>query len=102
MGYVVGMETESPLPDCSRCKELEKQVAELALEVKRLAKKLESKTRESKRSAAPQRIRPSRKKPPELHRKSGRPEGHELASKPVPEKIDRVVEVAVIPCPDCQ
>ena len=34
------METESPLPDCSRCKELEKQVAELASEVKRLAQKL--------------------------------------------------------------
>ncbi len=68
MGYVVEMETESPLPDCSRCKELEKQIAELALEVKRLAKKLESKTRDAKRSAAPQRVRPSRKKPPELHR----------------------------------
>ncbi len=102
MGYFVAMETESPLPDCSRCKELEKQVAELALEVKRLAKKLESKTRDSKRSAAPQRVRPSRKKPPELHRKSGRPEGHEVASKPIPEEIDRVVEVSVIPCPDCQ
>ena len=24
LGYVVAMETESPLPDCSRCKELEK------------------------------------------------------------------------------
>jgi hypothetical protein len=102
MGYVVAMETESPIPDCSRCKELEKQVAELAIEVKRLAKKLESKTRDSKRSAAPQRVRPSRKKPPELHRKSGRPEGHVPSSKPIPEKIDRIVEVAVIPCPDCQ
>ena len=30
MGYVVAMETESPRPDCTRCKELEKQVAELA------------------------------------------------------------------------
>ena len=45
MGYVVAMETESPRPDCTRCKELEKQVAELAAEVKRLAKKLEFKTR---------------------------------------------------------
>ena len=59
MGYVVAMETESPRPDCTRCKELEKQVAELAAEVKRLAKKLEFKTRESKRSAAPQRVRPA-------------------------------------------
>ena len=54
MGYVVAMETETPLTDCSRCQE------------------------------------------------SVRPLGHELASKPIPEKIDRVVEVAVIPCPDCQ
>jgi len=103
------METESRLPDCSRCKELEKQVVELAAEVnelaaevKRLAKKLESKTRDSKRSAAPQRVRPSRKKPPESHRPSGRPVGHEPSSKPIPEKIDRVVEVPVVTCPDCQ
>ncbi len=102
MGYVVAMETESPLPDCSRCKELEKQVAELASEVKRLAQKLESKTRDSKRSAAPQRVRPSRRKPPELHRKSGRPDGHEPSSKPIPDKVDRVVDVPVAPCPDCQ
>lgn len=96
------METESPLPDCSRCKELEKQVAELAAEVKRLAEKLESKIRDSKRSAAPQRVRPSRRKPPELHRTPGRLDGHEPSSKPIPEKIDRLIEVAVIPCPDCQ
>lgn len=42
MGYVVAMETESPLPNCSRCNELEKQVTELASEVKRLSRKLES------------------------------------------------------------
>ena len=96
------MEMESPLPDCSRCKELEKQVAELAAEVKRLAEKLESKIRDSKRSAAPQRVRPSRRKPPELHRTPGRLDGHEPSSKPIPEKIDRLIEVAVIPCPDCQ
>ena len=38
LGYVVAMETELPLPDCSRCKKLEKRVAELAAEVKQLAK----------------------------------------------------------------
>ena len=102
MGYVVAMETESPGLDCTRCKELEKQVSELAAEVKRLAKKLESKTRASKRSAAPQRVRPSRKKPLAEHLKPGRPKGHEPASKPKPNKIDRVVEVPVVPCPDCQ
>ena len=93
LGYVVSMETESPLPDCSRCKELEKQVAVLAAEVKRLAEKLESKTRDSKRSAAPQRVTPSRRKPPELHRTPGRPDRHEPSSKTIPEKIDQVVEV---------
>jgi transposase len=102
MGYVVAMETKSPATDCTRCKELEKQVAELASEVKRLAKKLESKTRESKRSAAPQRVRPSRKKPPQEHLKSGRPLGHEPASKPTPDKIDHDIEVPLIDCPDCQ
>jgi hypothetical protein len=39
------METNLPLTGCTRCKELEKQVAELAAQVKRLASKLESKTR---------------------------------------------------------
>jgi transposase len=101
VGYVVAMETESPQSDCTRCKELEKQVAQLAAEVKQLAKKLESKTRSRKRSAAPQRVRPSRKKPPDEHLKPGRRDGHEPASKPIPEKIDRVVDIPVIPCPDC-
>jgi hypothetical protein len=80
------MEKGSPLPDCTRCMELEKKVAKLSLEVKRLAEILEFKTRKSKRSAAPQREHQSRKKPRELHRKSGRPKGHERASKPITEK----------------
>lgn len=53
-------------------------------------------------SASFQRIRPSRKKPTEEHLKSGRPIGHEPASKPTPDKIDRVIEVPAIPCPDCK
>jgi transposase len=102
MGYVGSMEKESPPTDCSRCKELEKQVAALSTEVKRLASRLEAKTRQSKRSAAPLRPRSSRKKPADEHLKSGRPEGHEPASKPIPEQIDRTIDVPVIPCPDCQ
>jgi hypothetical protein len=74
------------------------KVAELAAEVKRLAKKLESKTRNSKRSATALRARSSRKIPAELQR----PSGHEPASKPTPEKFDRIVEVSIIPCPSYQ
>ena len=101
MGYVVAMETESPRTDCSRCKELDAKVSELAAEVKRLSKLVEAKTRTGKRSAAPHRRGPGRKKPEGEHLKSGRPVGHEAASKPTPEKIDRIVDVPVIPCPDC-
>ena len=101
MSYVVAMETESPRTDCSRCKELDAKVSELAAEVKRLSKLVEAKTRTGKRSAAPHRLGPGRKKPEGEHLKPGRPVGHEPASKPTPEKIDRIVEVPVIPCPDC-
>ena len=84
MSYVVAMETESPRTDCSRCKELDAKVSELAAEVKRLSKLVEAKTRTGKRSAAPHRLGPGRKKPEGEHLKSGRPVGHEPASKPNP------------------
>jgi hypothetical protein len=101
MCYVVAMETESPRTNCSRCKELDAKVSELAAEVKRLSKLVEAKTRTAKRGAAPQRLGPGRKKAEGEHRKSGSPVCHEPASKPTPEKIDRIIEVPVIPCPDC-
>jgi hypothetical protein len=101
MGYVVSMETESLRTDCNRCKELDSKVSERAAEVKRLSKLVEAKTRIGKRSAAAHRPGPGRKKPEGEHLKSGRPIGHEPASKPTPEKIDGIVEVPVIPCPDC-
>ena len=56
-GYVVAMETESPLQDSSRFKELVRLIAELAANATRVAKKSESKTRDSKRSATPLRTR---------------------------------------------
>lgn len=57
VGCVVAMVNESPLRNGSRFKEFVKQIAGLAAQVKRLAKKSESKTRDSKRSAAPLRTR---------------------------------------------
>lgn len=84
MGYVRAMEKESPQSYCPHCKELEAKVAELAAEVKRLSKLVEALTRGGKRSAAPHRLSPGRKKPQSEHLKPGRPEGHEPASKPKP------------------
>lgn len=96
------METQSQEYECPGCKELAKVVAELTEKVKQLTAMLESKTRQSKRSAAPQRVRPSRKKPEEEHLKPGRKDGHVPANKPIPDKIDRVIYVPEISCPDCQ
>jgi hypothetical protein len=66
-----------------------------------LTKKLEEATRSKKRQAAPFQKPDSQKKPKGLHRKSGRDLGHPLASKPIPETVDRTIEVPVNQRPDC-
>lgn len=109
MGYVAAMDSQPQELECPNCRLLQKRVAdltakviELGNQVKQLTNMLEAKTRQTKRSAAPQRVRKSRKKPESEHLKPGRKEGHASDSKPVPDKIDRVVEIPEIPCPDCQ
>ena len=102
MSYVVAMEIEPPTTECARCKLLEAEVVSLkamveslAKTVKELTKKLEEATRSKKRQAAPFRKSNSQKKPKDMHRKSGRVAGHPVASKPIPETVDRIVEVPV-------
>jgi transposase len=108
MSYVVWMEIEPPTTECARCKLLEAEVVSLkamveslAKTVKELTKKLEEATRSKKRQAAPFRKSNSQKKPKDLHRKSGRIAGHPVASKPIPERVDRIIDVPVNQCPDC-
>lgn len=102
------MDKEPPTTECARCKlleakivSLEAMVESLSKSVEELTKKLEEATRSRKRQAAPFRKPSSQKKPKDLHRKSGRDAGHRVASKPIPETVDRTIEVPVNQCPDC-
>ena len=83
------MKKESPPTACSRRKELENKVAELAAEVERFSKLVEAKTRVGKRSEAPSWLGPGRHKPKTEHLNLGRPVGHDPASKPTSVKYSQ-------------
>ena len=91
--------TSSPLPECSRCRELEQIIARLAARVRELEQKLEEALRQGKRQAAPFRkvggpkIHP---KPP--GRKSGESHGHH-AHRTAP-RPDEVTETIDVPLPE--
>lgn len=97
----------APDQPCARCVELEQEVAalqdqtaQLRKQVKKLTKQVEKKSRAAKRQAAP--FRRDRKKTEQDRKKSGRKSGHAPDHRPVPEKVDQVVDVPVGCCPDCQ
>lgn len=85
---------------CSRCLELERQLAALKAQVDELTKQLEAKSRAGKRQAAPFRrgTKAGEKKKP------GQKPGHTRQSRPdpTPEQIDRTLEAPVEVCPQCQ
>lgn len=92
---------------CSRCLELERQVAaltqqldQLKLRVADLTKQVEEKSRARKRQAAPFR----REKKAGEKKKPGRKPGHQAESRPdpAPEQVNRTIEVPVEICPQCQ
>lgn len=92
---------------CSRCLELERQIAALQAQVEQLkaavaglTKQLEAKSRAGKRQAAPFR---GKKKAGEK-KKPGRKAGHPPESRPdpAPNQIDRTLEAPVDVCPQCQ
>jgi transposase len=96
---------------CSRCLELELQVAALIKQnreiellkkqVGDLQKKLEEKARARKRQAAPFR---GRKKNANDKQKPGRKPGHQAETRPdpTPDQIDRTLVAPVDICPSCQ
>ena len=99
---------DAPPKKCSRCAELEQQVATLQKEVTRLTsrvaelvKAVEEKTRASKRQAAPFR---RGEKSKQAKKKPGRKGGHQAESRetPPPEAIDRTLDAPVDVCPKCQ
>jgi len=86
-------------PDCSRCAELEKQLAELAKKLRLLEEKLEQTQRESKK----QTVKFPRNKRTPNPKKPGRKGGHQQHKRIVPPVIDKQIDVPVpTVCPDCQ
>lgn len=103
-------------PRDARVRELEAQVERLTLEnaqlrqtIEDLLKRLEELERAAHRQAAPFRRPESKRKPPETHRKAGRPAGHAPSWRPRPERIDEEIVVPLprdaaggFCCPACQ
>lgn len=94
---------------CSRCLELEqqlaareKEIAELKAKLQKAQKQAEEHARASKRQAAP--FRNGRKKSDDAKKKPGRKPGHQADSRPAPrpEEVDRRLEAPVDICPKCQ
>ena len=85
---------------CSRCAELERQVAALSARVEELVKQVEVKSRAAKRQAAPFR----RQKKATEKKKPGPKPGHkhEARPDPTPDQIERTLEAPVEVCPQCQ
>lgn len=93
-----------PTPICPGCQardrrlaELEQTVAQLQRQVEHLRQQLDEAQRAGKRQAAPFRRRLAKPNP----KPPGRPEGHPRACRPVPAKVDRVIDVPCDRCPDC-
>jgi transposase len=78
------------------------QLAEVQSVVADLKKKLEEKTRASKRQAAPFRKDEEQKKPEQEKKRPGRKPGHRRDARPVPSEVDRTLHAPVDVCPDCR
>jgi transposase len=93
-----------PTPGCPGCQardqriaRLEQTVAELQRQLDEVRQQLAQAQAAGKRQAAPFRRRQHADQP----KRPGRPKGHLLAARPVPDQVDRVVEVPCTECPDC-
>ena len=69
--------------------------------VKQLTERVEQLQREAHRQAAPFRRKDKDKKPPDQHKRSGRPKGHPPAFRPTPGQIDARIEIPLSDCPNC-
>jgi len=81
--------------------ELQRENAYLRALVQQLAAKIEDLKTLAARQAAPFRRKEQDKKPPEQHRKPGRPAGHPGTYRPLPPQIDQQIEVPLTICPHC-
>lgn len=99
------MSQESTTPACPSCQErdrriadLEQTVADLRSQLEAIQRQLEAALQQGKRQAAPFR----RNKLPAQPKKPGRPHGHPRAARPLPTRVDQVIDVPCEHCPDCQ
>ena len=80
---------------------LEAEVQSLHDLVKQLTARIEQLQREAHRQAAPFRRKDKEKKPPDQHKKPGRPPGHPPAFRPPPPQVDDDIEMRLDACPSC-
>src|SRR5215204_4255366 len=99
------MSQSTPPPSCPGCLKrdgaiaaLQQQVAELRRQLDELRAKLDESQRAGKRQATPFRRRAAKANP----KPPGRPPGHARAQRPLPDRVDRVIDVPCAGCPDCQ
>jgi transposase len=88
-------------PRDKRIHELEAEVSRLRAENQQLRNRLDELERAAARQAAPFRRREKAKKPPDQHKRPGRPPGHPPAFRPPPDHVDQTIEVPLDQCPQC-
>lgn len=82
---------------CAGCRQRDARIEQLERKVAELSRQLDELQRAQKRQAAPFRRRHHVEKP----RKPGRPKGHPPAMRSRPEHVDRIVDVPLDACPQC-
>jgi transposase len=80
---------------------LQQRNEELEALVATLQKRVEELERAAARQAAPFRRKDKDKKPPDQHKRPGRPAGHPPAFRPPPPQIDDAIEIRLNQCPRC-
>jgi|GEM_PF-1582831 len=78
---------------------LRQRIQELEQLVATLQARLEELDRAAARQAAPFRRKDKDKKPPDQHKRPGRPVGHPPAFRPPPQQIDDDIEMRLDECP---
>lgn len=79
----------------------EARIEELQKVIQQLQERIAELERAVARQAAPFRRQDKNKKPPEEHKRPGRPAGHPPAFRPPPTQIDETIEVSLDQCPKC-
>jgi transposase len=98
------MSQPTPQPTCPGCQQrdatiarLQQRVDDLEQQIQQLREQLDEQQRAGKRQATPFRRREGTPNP----KRPGRAEGHPRASRPLPERVDRIIDVPCDRCPDC-